>query len=604
MALFTGVHEKRVTPRRGHPIGVVHDLRSLEQRPSDKYRGCDFVNQFHGKRQGILHRLAAANDADALKAMLIADANLTGDLCGPLWFDESGRSPVHVAARAGAARTIALLLEAQADVNEKDHFGYTALHDAAATPQEVSERVEVAWRLLDAEAEVDTCGRCMDTPLHLAACYGHEPLCAMLLERLADPSLRDWSGSTPMEIAVHHRHHDAAQLLKMFKALKIQILDHPIGDAANGSALKVTWIRSDATAAEVCERVWMTRAHSNESIAGCPPFYECKILQPWVSKSSCQTPLTALHFLHQGPEVLISPDPLPAWERQVAETVTPSSWSQLWSSGLRNGLDDLKWSYGPSWHNAELPNNHPLAISLKNMFNSGSSRFTATAGAVRLLRNWNCLSNFKDAISHLEGRMLFPVEQDPQVLKSLASLRLGIGEQPRPNAGRFLQALSSDGGRGGPTLPAEVMKHLRSYASALIGPWRLQHVSLALAWGSWSESLERCWLKTTGENAVRDAPRPGQEGQATVVAYLVAYNVAFPISEKRHYRRHCWDTSIPPGFDLYVLPSRDRPESGPPADISKYELLAMDCHQALPIAALDVQRKELQVLEHQHGKAS
>lgn len=49
----------------------------------------------------------------------------------------------------------------------------------------------------------------------------------------------------------------------------------------------------------------------------------------------------------------------------------------------------------------------------------------------------------------------------------------------------------------------------RSYASALIGPWRLQHVSLALAWGSWSESLERCWLKTTGENAVRDAPRPG-----------------------------------------------------------------------------------------------
>ena len=148
-----------------------------------------------------------------------------------------------------------------------------------------------------------------------------------------------------------------------------------------------------------------------------------------------------------------------------------------------------------------------------------------------------------------------------------------------------------------------------------------------------------------------DPHSEGQEGQATVVAYLVAYNVAFPISEKRHYRRngptspfivewvcrfgrhestvdrsevirldekiihrsdrwqkalerergstiwswsilrlkicfwrpgmhwewcnivrrHCWDTSIPPGFDLYVLPSRDRPESGPPADISKYE---------------------------------
>ncbi len=30
----------------------------------------------------------------------------------------------------------------------------------------------------------------------------------------------------------------------------------------------------------------------------------------------------------------------------------------------------------------------------------------------------------------------------------------------------------------------------------------------------------------------------GQAGQATVVAYLVAYNVAFPISEKRHYRRN------------------------------------------------------------------
>ena len=70
----------------------------------------------------------------ALEAVL--SPTLLGHLCAPQWLDEAGRSPLHYAARAGAARTTRLLLEVGAGVNAADHFGYTALHEAAATPRE------------------------------------------------------------------------------------------------------------------------------------------------------------------------------------------------------------------------------------------------------------------------------------------------------------------------------------------------------------------------------------------------------------------------------------------------------------------------------------
>lgn len=77
---------------------------------------------------------------------------------------------------------------------------------------------------------------------------------------------------------------------------------------------------------------------------------------------------------------------------------------------------------------------------------------------------------------------------------------------------------------------------------------------------------------------VTDDRRPWKEREAQQFDHEVYFDSRF-VSDvpEMHWewcnivRRHCWDTSIPPGFDLYVLPSRDRPESGPPADISKYE---------------------------------
>jgi ankyrin repeat protein len=95
----------------------------------------------HALLTGTLHAAAAAGDADALRALLrFTDAAL---MRAPLppgvdapppadvhAADADGATPLHVAARAGAAEAVGALLEAGADAGAADADNETALHAA------------------------------------------------------------------------------------------------------------------------------------------------------------------------------------------------------------------------------------------------------------------------------------------------------------------------------------------------------------------------------------------------------------------------------------------------------------------------------------------
>jgi len=75
--------------------------------------------------------------------------------------DESGRTPLHDAAKENDVQTIAALLNAGADINEQDEDGWTPLH--CAVSWECTDAIDL---LIKCGANVNTKDKYNDTPLH------------------------------------------------------------------------------------------------------------------------------------------------------------------------------------------------------------------------------------------------------------------------------------------------------------------------------------------------------------------------------------------------------------------------------------------------------
>jgi ankyrin repeat protein len=95
--------------------------------------------------------------------------------------DDMGRTPLHVAARAGCREICALLLEHGADANIRDVRRQTPLAEALAHGN--AETVEL---LLEHGADVSAKDRHGRTPLVLAALMGRVEVCALLLKHGAN----------------------------------------------------------------------------------------------------------------------------------------------------------------------------------------------------------------------------------------------------------------------------------------------------------------------------------------------------------------------------------------------------------------------------------
>ena len=79
---------------------------------------------------------------------------------------------------------------------QRDEFGWTALHDAAAGGDE-----KLARRLIDGSADPGCADDYGTTPLHVACRHGHLAIAKLLIERGADVNARSAAGATPLHEA-------------------------------------------------------------------------------------------------------------------------------------------------------------------------------------------------------------------------------------------------------------------------------------------------------------------------------------------------------------------------------------------------------------------
>jgi ankyrin repeat protein len=106
-------------------------------------------------------------------------------------------TPIHVAALAGHADILSLLLEHGADLESRGRYDSTALHEASWMGN-----LEAGRYLLDHGADIEAQDRDGWTPLLSAAIHGRIELARVLLERGARINARDNGGRTPLHRAV------------------------------------------------------------------------------------------------------------------------------------------------------------------------------------------------------------------------------------------------------------------------------------------------------------------------------------------------------------------------------------------------------------------
>ena len=151
-----------------------------------------------------VHAAAKTGDTDEVAALLSMDNRLTRT------FDADGWSPLHLAAHYGHADLVALLLHnnAEVDLRSTNAMANTALHAAMAARQ-----TRVAKILLDAGAQVNAKQHGGWTALHAAAANGDGAAVELLLAHGATANSANDAGVTPAAAARERGHTQIADLL-------------------------------------------------------------------------------------------------------------------------------------------------------------------------------------------------------------------------------------------------------------------------------------------------------------------------------------------------------------------------------------------------------
>lgn len=155
----------------------------------------------HGRRPDAFEAAALGN-TDALRAALDEDPSAATRLSSDGW------TALHLAGFFGHGDGVRMLLERGADVRavSTNPMRNTALHAGVAGPQPL----EMARLLVEAGADVNARQHGGYTALHSAAQHGSIPLIDLLLDAGADPDAPADDGRRAVDFARERGHADAA----------------------------------------------------------------------------------------------------------------------------------------------------------------------------------------------------------------------------------------------------------------------------------------------------------------------------------------------------------------------------------------------------------
>ena len=159
-------------------------------------------------RNGLtpIHTAVVMRNLEMLKLLLAHGGNINAP-------DRSGRTPLHDVVERGSADWVGILAKHGADVNRKGRFGVAPLHLAAA-----QHKIEMVRALLKHKADPRLIGSDHQTPLHMGAWQSDKhaadlQIAKLLLDRGADPTIKDTHGMTPLWRAQFSRRKDLVQCM-------------------------------------------------------------------------------------------------------------------------------------------------------------------------------------------------------------------------------------------------------------------------------------------------------------------------------------------------------------------------------------------------------
>jgi len=144
---------------------------------------------------------AQYGDYEAVKSLLEKGSD-------PNQAENSGATPLSVAADNGHTDIVKLLLEKGSDPNQAGKTGFTPLSIAANNGH-----TDIVKLLLEKGSDPNQAGKSGFTPLSIAANNGHTDIVKLLLEKGSDPNQAVNSGATPLFMAAQNGHTDIVKLL-------------------------------------------------------------------------------------------------------------------------------------------------------------------------------------------------------------------------------------------------------------------------------------------------------------------------------------------------------------------------------------------------------
>ncbi|XP_071058241.1 ankyrin-3-like isoform X3 [Pseudochaenichthys georgianus] len=166
-------------------------------------------------RLPALHIAARKDDTKSAALLLQNDhnADVQSKMMVNRTTEQSGFTPLHIAAHYGNVNVSTLLLNRGAAVDFTARNGITPLHVASKRGN-----TNMVALLLDRGSQIDAKTRDGLTPLHCAARSGHDPAVEILLERGAPILARTKNGLSPLHMSAQGDHVECVKFLLQHKA--------------------------------------------------------------------------------------------------------------------------------------------------------------------------------------------------------------------------------------------------------------------------------------------------------------------------------------------------------------------------------------------------